>query len=114
MSNITQQEATAGAISSVAGKLAVLGGSGTALYGTLTSEFLFAAIGAICAIGTFIVTAYYKRKAHALEKRRVEFQMEMARQAEERKKLVAQASIAAMQSGHSIIAPLRESAAGKL
>ena len=110
---MTQQQ-TAATVGDVAGKLTVLGGSGTALYGTLTSEFLFAAIGALCALGTFIVTAYYKRKAHALEKRRVEFNMELARQAEERKKLVAQASIAAMQSGHSIIAPLRDSAPGKL
>lgn len=110
---MTQQQ-TASAVGDVAGKLTVLSGGSTALYGALTSEFLFAAIGAICALGTFIVTAYYKRKAHLLEKRRVEFNMEIARQAEERKKLVAQASIAAMQSGHSIIAPLRDSAPGKL
>lgn len=108
------QQQTASAVGDIAGKLTVLGGSGTAVYGAITSEFLFAAIGAICALGTFLVTAYYKRKAHILEQRRVEFQMEMARQAEERKKLVAQASIAAMQSGHSIIAPLRDSAPGKL
>lgn len=110
---MTQQQ-TAATVGDVAGKLTVLGGSGTALYGTLTSEFLFAAIGAICALGTFIVTAYYKRKAHILEQRRVEFNMEMARLAEERKKLVAQASIAAMQSGTSIIAPLHDSKPAKL
>lgn len=110
---MTQQQ-TAATAGDIAGKLTVLGGSGTAVYGAITSEFLFAAIGAICALGTFLVTAYYKRKAHILEQRRVEFQMEMARLAEERKKLVAQASIAAMQSGTSIIAPLHESKPAKL
>ena len=108
------QQQTASAVGDIAGKLTVLGGSGTAVYGAITSEFLFAAIGAICALGTFIVTAYYKRKAHELERRRVEFQMEMARLAEERKKMVAEASIAAIQSGSSIIAPLHDSKPEKL
>lgn len=107
------QIATASAVGDAAGKLTVLGGSGTAIYGAMTSEFIFAAIGAICALGTFLVTAYYKRKAHILEQRRLEFNMNLAMQAEERRERVAQASIDAINAG-TAFPPLRDSSPGRL
>ena len=109
-----QHSATAHAISDVAGRLTVLGGSGTAIYGALTSEWLFAAVGAICAIGTFIVNAYFKRRAAVLEEKKAAFEMEIARAAEARRERLTQASIDAIHAGNSAFNPLRDSTLGHI
>ena len=110
----TAQTATAHAISDVAGRLTVLGGGGTAVYGAITSEWLFAFIGAVCAVGTFAVNAYFKRRAALLDERRAAFEMELSRAAEERRERLAQASIDAIKAGNSTFNPLRDSSLGGL
>lgn len=82
---LVQQAALAGAAGAVASKASFFSGAGTAMFGAFTGEYLFAAIGALCTVLTWVVNAYYKRKRWRLELRRVEFEMEMARAAEERR-----------------------------
>lgn len=110
----TQQAATAGVISGIASKLSIFSGAGTAIFGTMTSEFLFAAVGAIGTIGTLLVNSYFKRKAHKLEQRRAEFEMEMARRAEERRLMVAQVQMEVMRESRSLMAPLPDTSPSAL
>ena len=109
-----QQAATAGVISSVASKLGIFSGTGTAIFGVMTSEFFLAAVGAIGTIGTLIVNAYYKRKRHALEMRRAAFAEEMARRAEERRLMVAQVQMEVMRESRSLMAPLPDTSPSAL
>ena len=89
------ESAVAGAAGGVAGKASIFSGTGTFVYSLVTSEYLFAAIGAIVAIATFVVNSYYRRKQFELEKRRLELDEELKRAAEDRKLLETQARIAA-------------------
>ena len=89
------EAATAGAVGNVAGKTSILSGTGTFMYSMLTSEYFFAAIGAIVAIATFIVNSYYRRKQFELEQRRLALDEELKRAAEDRKLLETQARISA-------------------
>lgn len=65
------------------------------MYSMLTSEYLFAAIGAIVAIATFVVNSHYRRKQFELEQRRLALDEELKRAAEDRKLLETQARIEA-------------------
>ena len=103
MQAIEQKIEGASAVSGVASKLSIFSGTGTLLFGSMTSEFLFAAIGAICTIGTLIVNAYYKRKAHELAQRRTELAHELAMRAEERRTMLAQAQINVMRERGEVV-----------
>ena len=109
-----QQVATAGVVASIASKLCFFSGTGTAIFGTMTSEFFFAAVGAIGTIGTLLINAYYKRRSAKLEQRRMEFEMELVRRAEERKAEVARVWMEAMRARSDAHAPMLESAPAPL
>lgn len=98
-----QQAASAGAISGVASKLSIFSGTGTVIFGTMTSEFFFAAIGAIGTIGTLLVNSYYKRKAHELAQRRVELAHELALRAEERRLMLARTQVEVMRERGEVV-----------
>ena len=101
------ESATAGAVGNVAGKTSILSGTGTFMYSMLTSEYLFAAIGAIVAIATFAVNSYYRRKQFELEQRRLDLDEQLKRAAEDRKRLESEARIAAYAKfGASTFAPV--------
>lgn len=101
------ESATAGAVGSVAGKTSIFSGTGTFMYSMFTSEYLFAAIGAIVAIATFLVNSHYRRKQFELEKRRLELDEDIKRAAEDRKMLETKARIDAYaKMGVSALAPL--------
>ena len=92
MQDAAQQAASAGNISSFASKFSIFSGAGTAVFGTMTHEFVFAAIGAIGTIGSLLVNSYYKRKAH-----------ELALRAEERRMMLAQAQMEVMRDRGEVV-----------
>lgn len=97
------ESAVAGAASGVAGKASIFSGTGTFLYSMFTSEYLFAAIGAIVAIATFLVNSHYRRKQFELEQQRFRLEEELKHKAEERKLMETQARIEALRSGNTTI-----------
>lgn len=97
------ESAVAGATSNVAGKTSILSGSGTFVYSMFTSEYLFAAIGAIVAIATFLVNSHYRRRQFELEQQRFKLDEEMKHKAEERKLMETQARIEALRSGNTTV-----------
>lgn len=97
------ESAVAGATSNVAGKTSILSGGGTFVYSMFTSEYLFAAIGAIVAIATFLVNSHYRRRQFELEQRRFELDEVMKHKAEERKLMETQARIEALRNGSATI-----------
>lgn len=64
----------------------------------MTSEFIFAAIGAACAVLSIIVNVYFNRKRHELEKDRIDYEQMLATLAEERRQKESEAWIASLQS----------------
>lgn len=101
------ESATAGAVGNVAGKTSIFSGTGTFMYSMLTTEYLFAAIGAIVAIATFAVNSYYRRKQFELDQRRLALDEELKRAAEDRKLLETQARIEAYAKyGASAFSPM--------
>lgn len=94
--DLLSQSAVAGAVGGAAGKASVFSGTGTFVYSMLHSEYLFAAIGALVAIATFIVNSYYRRRQHQLEERRFKLDEELKRMAEERKMMETKARIEAL------------------
>ena len=103
MQDAAQQAASAGNISSFASKFSIFSGAGTAVFGTMTHEFVFAAIGAIGTIGSLLVNSYYKRKAHELAQRRIELAHELALRAEERRMMLAQAQMEVMRDRGEVV-----------
>lgn len=101
------ESAAAGAAGGIAGKTSIFSGVGTFTYGIMTSEWFFAAVGAIVAIATFLVNSHYRRKQFELEQKRFALDEELKRQAEDRKLLETQARIEAYAKfGASALAPL--------
>lgn len=87
-----------GDISQISTGAGITAGTGTAIYSYMTSEFIFAAIGAACAVLSIIVNIYFNRKRHELEKDRIEHEQLMATLAEDRRQKESEAWIAALES----------------
>lgn len=81
----------------------VTAGTGTAIYSFMSSEFIFAAIGATCAILSVIVNIYSSRKRNELERMRIENEKDMAMLAEERRQRESDAWIAALERDPSSV-----------
>lgn len=103
MQDSAQQAASASAISGVASKMGVFSGAGTMIFGSMTSEFFIAAIGAVGTIGSLLVNAYYKRKAHELAQRRMEMAHELAQQAEMRRMMEAHVRMDVMRERREVL-----------
>lgn len=73
-------------------------GTGTAIYSYMTSEFIFSAIGAACAVLSILVTIYFNRKRNELEQTRIENEHAMAVLAEERRQRESDAWIASLEN----------------
>ena len=65
----------------------------------LGGDVAITVIGIACTIGTFIINWVFKKREHTLNERRLEMEYEMRMLAEQRRQMVADAQIAAMQSG---------------
>ncbi|MBO7410335.1 MAG: hypothetical protein J6T92_00255 [Ottowia sp.] len=102
---LVEQAAFAGAAAGVASKVSVASGTGTAVFGVITSDYFFAAIGALCALLTLVVNSYYKRKRHKLELRRVNFEEAMARREADRREREADVRMEVMRrTGQVVVA----------
>ena len=102
---LVEQAAFAGAAAGVASKVSVASGTSTAVYGVITSDYFFAAIGALCALLTLVVNSYYKRKRHKLELRRVDFEESMARREAARREREAEVRMDVMRrTGQVVVA----------
>ena len=73
-------------------------GTGTAIYSYMTSEFIFAAIGAACAVLSILVTIYFNRKRNELEQTRIDNEHAIAMLAEERRQRESDAWIASLET----------------
>lgn len=97
------ESAAAGATSGVASKASIFSGGGTFVYSMFTSEYFFAAIGAIVAIATFLVNSHYRRKQFELEQQRFKLDEELKHMAEQRKLMETEARIAALKMGNTTL-----------
>ena len=111
---LMEQAAFAGAAAGVASKASVFSGTSTAVYGVITSDYFFAAIGALCALLTLAVNSYYKKKRHKLELRRVEFEEEMARAREKRKAEEARVRMEVMRASGQVVVSMPDTVSGVL
>ena len=111
---LVEQAAFAGAAAGVASKVSVASGTSTAVYGVITSDYFFAAIGALCALLTLVVNSYYKRKRHKLELRRVEFEEDMARAREARKAEEARVRMDVMRASGQVVVATADTTPGVL
>ena len=111
---LMEQAAFAGAAAGVASKASVFSGTSTAVYGVITSDYFFAAIGALCALLTLAVNIYYKKKRHKLELRRVEFEEEMARAREARKAEEARVRMDVMRASGQVVVSMPDTVSGVL
>lgn len=73
-------------------------GTGTAIYSYMTSEFIFAAIGAACAVLSILVTIYFNRKRNELEQTRIDNERTIALLAEARRQRESDAWIASLKT----------------
>ena len=111
---LVEQAAFAGAAAGVASKVSVASGTGTAVYGVITSDYFFAAIGALCALLTLVVNSYYKKKRHKLELRRVEFEEDMARAREARKAEESRVRMEVMRASGQVVVSMPDTVPGVL
>ena len=84
MDDLMKQAADSAAISGVSSKVTVASGTGTAIYSMVSSDHVFAVVGIVCTIATFIVTWYYKRREFKLKQEHMRFEQQIAREAEDR------------------------------
>lgn len=96
MDDLMKQAADSAAISGVSSKVTVASGTGTAIYSMVSSDHVFAIVGIVCTIATFIVTWYYKRREFKLKQEHMRFEQQIAREAEDRLAKESLARIEAM------------------
>ena len=71
------------AIASIAGKLTVASGTGTAVYGAVNAETMIAVAGAFFTIASFFLNWYYEQRAKKLRQREVESNIALQREKNE-------------------------------
>lgn len=91
-------------ISQISTGAGVTAGTGTAIYSYMSSEFIFAAIGAACAILSVIVNIYFSHRRNELERMRIENEHDIAMLAEERRQRESDAWMAALEKDPSSVA----------
>lgn len=86
MNNVTTAQgiASSDAIASVAGKLTVASGAGTAVYAAGSNENMLALIGLVFTALSFFVNWYYERRAKQLRQQEIETSAALQREKNER------------------------------
>jgi hypothetical protein len=84
MSTTAQNIASSDAIASVAGKLTVASGAGTAVYAVGSNEHMFAIIGLLLSAGSFLLDWYSKRRSRELRRQEIETNAALQREKNER------------------------------
>lgn len=109
---LEKQAAASAQVSDIASKATIVGGTGTSAYAFFGGDNLLSTIGIICTVATFLVNWFFKRREYKLNEKRLEMEYDMRMLAEKRRQQLADAQIAAMQSGCAIPPPAPDTTPG--